>query len=375
MKRHKTKYPGVFYREAERIGGKGPERVYYIVFKKAGKVHEEKAGRQYADDMTPARASRIRAERIEGKRLSRKEIREAAKAIRWTVDKLWEEYISHKPDTKGFKTDRYRYEKFLKAEFGRKAPSEITQMDIYRLRLSLGKRLKPQTEKHVLMLLQRVINFGTNKGLCEGLSFKIEVPEVHNLKTEDLTPEQLTRLMEAIDQESDLQAANFLRLALYTGMRRGELFKLQWQDVDFFRGFIYLKDPKGKRDQAIPLNELAREVLLKHPRSNSLQIFPGRYGGQRTRIPKRIDAIREKAGLLRDFRPLHGLRHVYASMLASSGQVDLYTLQKLLTHKSAAMTQRYAHLRDEALRKASELAGDLIDYTVTRQRQEGFQTR
>jgi integrase len=47
-------------------------------------------------------------------------------------------------------------------------------------------------------------------------------------------------------------------------------------------------------------------------------------------------------------------------MLASSGQVDMYTLQKLLTHKSPLMTQRYAHLRDEALRKASDLAGDII---------------
>jgi integrase len=47
-------------------------------------------------------------------------------------------------------------------------------------------------------------------------------------------------------------------------------------------------------------------------------------------------------------------------MLASSGQVDLYTLQKLLTHKTSAMTQRYAHLRDEGLRRASDLAGDLI---------------
>ena len=47
-------------------------------------------------------------------------------------------------------------------------------------------------------------------------------------------------------------------------------------------------------------------------------------------------------------------------MLASSGQVDLYVLQKLLTHKSAGMTQRYAHLRDDALRRASDLAGDLI---------------
>jgi integrase len=47
-------------------------------------------------------------------------------------------------------------------------------------------------------------------------------------------------------------------------------------------------------------------------------------------------------------------------MLASSGQVDMYTLQKLLTHKSPQMTQRYAHLRDDALKRASELAGDII---------------
>ena len=62
---------------------------------------------------------------------------------------------------------------------------------------------------------------------------------------------------------------------------------------------------------------------------------------------------------------LHGLRHVYASMLASSGQVDMFTLQRLLTHKSPAMTKRYAHLRDEALRSAAELAGNLMDQTIT----------
>ena len=57
---------------AERIGGKGIEKVYYIVFKQGGKVYEEKVGRQFKDDMTPARAALIRAERIEGRRQSRK---------------------------------------------------------------------------------------------------------------------------------------------------------------------------------------------------------------------------------------------------------------------------------------------------------------
>ena len=52
MKRHKTKYVGVYYREAQRIGQPGIEKVFYYTFKKDGKMHEEKAGRQYADKMT-----------------------------------------------------------------------------------------------------------------------------------------------------------------------------------------------------------------------------------------------------------------------------------------------------------------------------------
>ena len=51
-------------------------------------------------------------------------------------------------------------------------------------------------------------------------------------------------------------------------------------------------------------------------------------------------------------------------MLASSGQVDMYTIQKLLTHKSPQMTRRYAHLRDETLKRSSNLVGDIINQTV-----------
>jgi integrase len=360
MKRHKTTYPGVFYREAERIGGTGFEKVFYIVFKKNGKVHEEKVGRQFADDMTPARAARIRAERIEGKRKSRKEIREAEAEIKWTVDRLWQEYVHDKPSTKGWTVDRYRYQKFLQPGFGAKEPKAIAQIDVHRLRINLAKNLQPQTVKHVLRLLARIINFGVKKGLCHGLAFKIEYPRVNNIKTEDLTTEQLQSLIEAADQEPDPQAANFMRLVLATGARRGEIFKLQWSDVDFERGFIHIRQPKSGVDQKIPLNQTAREVLENHPRTESPFVFPGRGGRQRTRYPKGIDRIRERAGLPPDFRPLHGLRHFFASQLASSGEVDMYVLQRLLTHRSPQMTQRYSHLRDEALRRASDLAGDLL---------------
>ena len=358
MKRCKTDYPGVFYRDAKRIGGTGTERVYYILFKKDGVLHEEKVGRQYADDMTPARAARIRAERIEGKRQSRKEIREAAKVVKWTIDRLWKEYNA------GWRTDGGRYENHLKAAFGGKEPHNISPLDIHRLRITLSKTLKPQTVKHVLILLTRIINYGVKKGLCAGVGFKIEMPRVNNLKTEDLTPEQLINLMAAINEDHDIQAADIMRMALFSDMRRGELLKLQWQDVDFDRGFIHLRDPKGRMDQTIPLSQAAREVLDTHPRIDSPFVFPGRNGRQRSGISVPVNRIKQRAGLPKDFRPLHGLRHTYASMLASSGEVDLYVLQRLLTHKNAAMTMRYAHLRDDALRRASNLAGSIIEQVV-----------
>lgn len=59
------------------------------------------------------------------------------------------------------------------------------------------------------------------------------------------------------------------------------------------------------------------------------------------------------------------LRHSFASWLASSGQVPMYELQKLLTRSSPQMTQRYAHLHDDALRKASEVASGLFGEVET----------
>lgn len=365
MKRIKTTYPGVFYRESKRIGHKGTERVYYIVFKKDSKVIEEKVGRQYADDMTPARAAAIRADRIEGKRKSRKQLREElqlqkqAQESRWTIKRLWDAYKENGTDLKGIKTYTSQYDLWIGPSFGEKEPREIIQLDVDRLRIRMSKIKKPQTVKHALSLLRRVVNFGIRKGYCAGLSFKIEMPTVNNSKTEDLTIKQLKRLLKIIKKSEHPQAGPMMLMALYTGMRRGELFRLRWQDIDFERGFIRLLNPKGGQDQVIPLNVAARALLENHPRASEY-VFAGKTGERWFDIRKAVNKIKTDAGLPKDFRPLHGLRHVYASMLASSGEVDMYTLQKLLTHKSPQMTQRYAHLRDDAMKRAADLAGKLI---------------
>jgi integrase len=316
--------------------------------------------------MTEAKANGIRSDRIRGKEPSNEQRRETQKvakleeAGKWTLSRIWDEYETNKADSKAIRTDKGRFKKHIKPSLGDKEPHEIIRLDIDRLRVNLSKKLKPQTVKHVLGLLKRIIRFGAKRQLCRELHFPIDTVKVDNCTTEDLTPEQLKNLLKAIAESTDVEATNIMRMALFTGMRRGELFKLKWTDVDFDRGFITIRDPKGGVSQKIPLNDQARDVLKHHPETAD-HVFVRGDGKPFTDIRRRVNPIKEAAGIGADFRALHGLRHVYASMLASSGQVDMYTLQKLLTHKSPIMTQRYAHLRDETLRNASTLAGNIIE--------------
>ena len=187
--RFKTKYPGVYYIEGLAADGR-LERIYYIMYRRHGRLIEEKAGRQYQDDMTPARAAHIRSQRIEGDQPSNQERREVAMQSqeRWTLARLWEKYKRTRPDLKGLVTDENRFSLHIRPLLGGKEPGELTPLDIDRLRLKMLKTHKPGTVKNVLELLRRVINFAVKKHLCPGPGFVIEMPKVNNLKTEDLNP-------------------------------------------------------------------------------------------------------------------------------------------------------------------------------------------
>jgi integrase len=368
--RTKTRYPGVYFIVGRATSNQTKaERIYYIRYRKGGKMFEEKAGRQYADDMTAARASQIRAKRIHGDELSNQGRREAQRVKReaenntWTVDRLWNEYVNANPDLKGYRTYKSAYNLHVGPAFGKMEPKNILPLDIKRVSNRLLKTKSPQTVQHVLELLRRLINFGVNSRLCRGIDFRIEMPRVDNIKTEDLTNPQIRRLLEAIEADPHPQAGVIMKVALYTAMRKSELLRLQWNHINFDKKFISIVDPKGGKDQTIPLNDATEQLLSDYRHRNpsrSRYVFPGRSGGQRTTIARQVRRIRERAGLPKDFRPLHGLRHVHASMLASSGKVDMFALQRLLTHKDFTMTQRYAHLRDYAMKRASDLAGDII---------------
>lgn len=373
QKRIATSYPGVFYREVEGSKSSKPIRMYYIRYRiggRAGKLIEEPVGK--STTISAAQAAQMRAERMTGKALSNKEERLQKKEAklkekaRWTISKLWEEYKANKTNYKGIVTDENRFTNYLKEEFGKLAPEEITTQMVDSLRLRLTKLgRKPATVKGVLELLRRTINFGVKKGLCpwqDPSRLHFEMPKLNNIKTEMLTEDERKRFIEAATNAVNQKAGQLMLMAYYTGMRRNELFGLKWQHIDFEHGFINIvgegqEGAKSSRDERIPLSQPVRDLLHEVERGESLYVFPGKDGFSRlTDINKQVNAIKKAANLPQDFRPLHGLRHTFASVAVSNG-VPLSHVQRLLTHKDPSLTQRYAHLEDEALKRAAEKAG------------------
>lgn len=365
-------YAGVYFIEVARAAGYGMEKVYYIRYRKQGKLIEEKVGGQYRDNMTAAKAASIRGQRMEGKDVSNEEKRAAVRAAkveeesRYSFNKLWTLFEEAKSANRTVKDDRIRYNLHIAPSLGTKSIPELTVHDIDKLRVKLEKaRKSPQTVKHVLTLIKRMLNFALRRGYVESIpgTLHITMPTVDNKVTENLTAQQVQKLLQALDEEPDQVQASLVRLALFTGMRRGALLNLQWVDLDFERGFITLRGDVAKKQktETIPMNDQARAILNGLPQTKSPYVFPGRYDDKpRGNISPMLKRVREKVGLPESFRPLHGLRHSFASWLASSGQVSMYELQKLLTHSSPQMTQRYAHLHDDALKQASGVAGALF---------------
>ena len=372
-KRGRTKYPGVTFRWKERLDGSGDERVYYIRYRRGGrgfKEIEEPVGRE-SEGMTAAKANKIRAMRAAGVEQSNTERRAEDEAARLsgngplTFARLWMLYQDVNSGKTSIVADASRYHKHIEGRIASQIVEELTTSDVDSLRASMTRKgLAPQTVKHVLALVRRLIRFGIKRGLCTMPgSLHFEMPKVDNECTESLTDEQLAAYLKALDDEPDQDAAGLLRLALVTGMRKGALLALRWTDCDFERGIITLQGESAKsgKTSQIPMTTAARAILGAVERTASPYVFPGKDGGQRQDFRRMARRVRDNAGLPKDFRPLHGLRHAYASMLISSGKVDLYSLQKLLTHSNPAMTQRYSHLRDEALRKAASAIDDCMN--------------
>jgi integrase len=147
-----------------------------------------------------------------------------------------------------------------------------------------------------------------------------------------------------------------IRLLMLTGCRLREILHLRWEDVDFERGVLNLPDSKtGRKKILIP--GPAVTILGELERLGDYVIAGRETDKPRADLNRPWRRIRHHARL--DNLRIHDLRHSYASVGAASG-MGLLALGKLLGHASPSTTQRYAHLADDPLRRASEQIASVI---------------
>ncbi len=148
----------------------------------------------------------------------------------------------------------------------------------------------------------------------------------------------------------------FVLLALNTGARRGEMFNLNWGDIDFQSKNLAIHGNigKGKTTRTVPLNSEAIEILQKWKELSGDKkfVFPSPSGEKITDIKKPWKKILDDAGI--DKFRFHDVRHHFASRLVSTG-VALNTVRELLGHSDMQMTMRYAHLAPSQKSEAVEL--------------------
>ena len=220
------------------------------------------------------------------------------------------------------------------------------------------KGLSPQTVKHRLKYLRHVLysEIGKSK-LFDNPFEKVALPKVRATKTRYLSLDEEKALCETIGPVY----ASWVRLAVLTGLRRGEQLALRWQDLDIEKGLAALPDTKTGGVQYAYLNDEAKGIL-RQLQNKQLEkgrcgtwVFPSENPGRHVNPDNFygrvfLPAVRETK--LEDVT-WHTLRHTFASRLAMGGQ-NASTIAELLRHSGIDLVKRYAHLSPSHMQQAVE---------------------
>ncbi len=232
--------------------------------------------------------------------------------------------------------------------FGNKYLHEIIQRDVekfvdWRLLHKNPRTRKPivgNTVNKDLGVLRNMFNkaqeweYLSSRNPVQGFKF---LP-VDNKRTRFLEKEEIQRLLEHCEDP----LKDIVEFAINTGMRKGEIFNLKWNNVDLNRGLIHILQTKNGEQREIPVNDAVRDILYRVRKDpESPYVFASYNGKPFNDIKKSFYTALKKAGI-ENFR-FHDLRHTFASQLVMAG-VDLMTVKELLGHKTMEMTLRYSHL-------------------------------
>jgi len=242
----------------------------------------------------------------------------------------------------------------LGKHFGDTPLSQITSWQIEKWKADLRKTLKPNSVNRHITIIKHMFKKGIEWGMVKTnptIGVK-RFPEPES-KTRFLTEDELERLLLACkEQKRQPWLLPLVTLGVHTGMRRGELLGLRWNNVNLDRGLITLQQSKTLKIKAIPINEAAMEALMwldKHRYGDHVFMYHWQKPIGKDNVQKSMDRVCSKAGI--DDFTFHGTRHTFGSHLVMEG-VDLVTVSKLMGHTNIKMTMRYAHLAPRHLAEA-----------------------
>ena len=379
-----------------RISSKGAIK-YYLFYRLNGKQTNYFLGS--ASDITPAQARDLAKEKVglvtrgydiqEQKKEAKKEhlLAKSLQLGTYLEEKYYPYLISRNPKTakKTYQHIRNRFEFLLEKHL-----SEIKAWDVQKWVNERRKKGRaPSTINYAVNSLKGALSRAVEWGLIESHDLKsVKAIKEDNTRIRYLSPEEEKLLLKVINERDQklrdkrvsankhrekrgnelhpsfdgLRFVDYVEpiiiTAMYTGLRRGELFALKWEDISFANRYLTVRatTAKSKKSRTVPLNDTVFSFLSdwRKQNPNAVHVFISGEDKPLTDIKKPWLRLVELAGLV-NFN-FHDLRHHFASKLVMAG-VDLNTVRELLGHSDLKMTLRYAHLAPEHKAAAVNLIG------------------
>jgi integrase len=320
---------GVF----ERPKGSGVWWVRYT--DENGRLHREKVGsKSLALKVYTKRKNEVQERRFFPERIGRRDV---------LVADMIDDYLERVEGRLRSYRDCQRSGKAWKKALRGKTLRQVVPGDIERYVAPRRAEVSPASVNRELAFLKRVFNVAIADGKIETNPVRaVRFFKENNERVRFMTQEEEKSLRGEIGEEEWPRVA----VALNTGLRQGEQFKLRWENVDFGTKILTVLRSKHGETRRIPMNDRVREILGSQPsRLKSEYVFPSSTGDtpiDARNYMRRIFLPALKKAKIENFR-WHDLRHTFASRLAMAG-VDMRTLQELMGHKTMQMTLRYAHL-------------------------------
>jgi len=174
--------------------------------------------------------------------------------------------------------------------------------------------------------------------------------EKGSMRERVLSEDEEVRLFEA----AALHLKPMLMVAIYTGFRRGAIFNLKWQNVDFEKGEIRTSQSKTGVGRAVPMNSEVMTMLysMKAQNGNCEHVFVNPDTGKPyTDISRAFNGACKRTGIKN--LKFHDLRHTFGSRLVRNG-ANLNLVRELMGHASIVTTQRYLHSQADEKKQAIE---------------------